>query len=1173
MHKTHISIMDINELENELRTSINNLEIELENIEVENDMEAVRMKRNQYVRIKRKKQEILISNDEKMILQAASKLMRTYQRKEKILQSLNQDLILLMEDGCRNCKRKNPSESHSGMTPYILSYKRHQVNHLIKRKAFVCLDMDRSSEEKIILCMECTEYFTNSEKEGSSFVNTWPSFLWSILTDGDILDTYGDYAWRFVPLKWRHWWIHVVHEYEKLSDVNIDNPSPIFKDVTEEIQDMKDGLDINSLSEIMRVFNHHLMPTVLCPWGESEYIHKCGKVPFDSILQRFLPKCIIKKSSPSIDYQKVDSSRDDYVRESIDQYDVLLLNPSWRVLPSISFIEGKGPHVMTCREHDEGSKHFYIHPPRIPSHIIPSAKGDQLCHAVIKPRLIKPMKAMQYSNTYQMHEQRGSFQGIDTCDITTFGDFSYCSVLLDESESRTIKHRPDINALLDHLEKDGCLPNITVNGLRKRSIESGPSDEVVATCLFGSTYIDIDDAMQLQYEVGKGKGIKINLAPNNPGMPSEVNTRRSWIPSIVHCQKLDAGGYGARFSDIPQFSYPSTDTRVLWILSGMLVCVKELWISTDKCEIHVSKWHGWLMTYLTRKCFPSVKIVPERFTPIKNKFVTTVDKLIEKTNIGFSTKYKPVNLVAKFEEHENVCVLFKSMVKDITDMFLFADENDEIIIIVYDEWVEGEEIAEYLTLQEEIFELRFISSTENLDNKYKWDGSIFCRHGGEHHKSWWVHKRHNKRFLQTKSGNCDGVYYSNVDVCVYVTMRKLKMESLMHDFMTYIGGQVRIKCLHHKLPLITNNKKDEKCYQRIPDTEGRCGRKVSFKCPDLRCKCLICKNCYQKAIQDGVEFVETPRLPSHQIQYVSDSESMDSSESDQHDTENGSINEELNFEENFGEIIMETEHDDFNDFVVVGADDDIPSDNVTPEFFPTTISGDQAYLVEEDSNKGDYVSGHVIMNQCGSLLNHNDREIIGFSSQKYFLQRIASITDGNSLPLLYPEAMLFPSIFWSMVPNCGSILGAIPSGLFVQSNCHGFANMKSHVRSRLCLPSSSTSTNPSYISFMYDILVNLTLNREDSRIILNRGLMESTNETGLQVRSRNDNLMCDTVDNKQTVRNLCSSQKYHKMDFFLTFTCNQSEHFGLLNIKRWLDGSSWENYFPNFDRCTLVEQT
>ena len=43
--------------------------------------------------------------------------------------------------------------------------------------------------------------------------------------------------------------------------------------------------------------------------------------------------------------------------------------------------------------------------------------------------------------------------------------------------------------------------------------------------------------------------------------------------------------------------------------------------------------------------------------------------------------------------------------------------------------------------------------------------------------------------------------------------------------------------------------------------------------------------------------------------------------------------------------------------------------------------------------------------------------------------------------------------------------------------------------------------------------------------------MESSNEIGLKVRSRDDTLLSDSVDSKQTVRNLCASQKYHKMDF------------------------------------------
>ena len=80
--------------------------------------------------------------------------------------------------------------------------------------------------------------------------------------------------------------------------------------------------------------------------------------------------------------------------------------------------------------------------------------------------------------------------------------------------------------------------------------------------------------------------------------------------------------------------------------------------------------------------------------------------------------------------------------------------------------------------------------------------------------------------------------------------------------------------------------------------------------------------------------------------------------------------------------------------------------------------------------------------------------------------------------------------------------------------------------------------------------------------------MESTSETGMKVRSHDDSLLSDSVDNKQTVSNLCSSQKYHKMDYFLTFTCNQREHFGMSHIKRWIDGHSWECHFPEFNSFT-----
>ena len=120
--------------------------------------------------------------------------------------------------------------------------------------------------------------------------------------------------------------------------------------------------------------------------------------------------------------------------------------------------------------------------------------------------------------------------------------------------------------------------------------------------------------------------------------------------------------------------------------------------------------------------------------------------------------------------------------------------------------------------------------------------------------------------------------------------------------------------------------------------------------------------------------------------------------------------------------------------------------------------------------------------------------------------------------------------------------------------------------------SSSASTSPKYIAFLYDILTNLTLNREDSRIVLNRGLVVATNETGLEARGRNQSTLYDSIDSKLMVRNLCASQSFHVMHFFLTFTCNQSKHVGTSMIRQLIDGEEWKNNFDGYHDLPVWEQ-
>ena len=46
---------------------------------------------------------------------------------------------------------------------------------------------------------------------------------------------------------------------------------------------------------------------------------------------------------------------------------------------------------------------------------------------------------------------RGSFQGISTCNVQEYGHFNTNSVFLDQSESYSIANRLDINSPIDQL--------------------------------------------------------------------------------------------------------------------------------------------------------------------------------------------------------------------------------------------------------------------------------------------------------------------------------------------------------------------------------------------------------------------------------------------------------------------------------------------------------------------------------------------------------------------------------------------------------------------------------------------------------------------------------------------------------------------------------------------------
>ena len=267
------------------------------------------------------------------------------------------------------------------------------------------------------------------------------------------------------------------------------------------------------------------------------------------------------------------------------------------------------------------------------------------------------------------------------------------------------------------------------------------------------------------------------------------------------------------------------------------------------------------------------------------------------------------------------------------------------------------------------------------------------------------------------------------------------------------------------------------------------------------------------------------------------------------------------------------------DIPIAVVDDIGLDDQCVSNVIPTTNSGEVAHYVEETTIYGGSqgkltISGHVLLNQCGSLLTRKKHELKGSSKHHFFLQRIVATSEGSSIPLMYPEGILFPSIHWKMANDNCSILGCIPAPLLSESiESQGFASIRSHIKCRVTNVSSSTSTNTKYISHCYDMLNNIAANREDTRVILNRGLtVDENSKSGLGLRGKGDSSLIGSVDNKQIVRNLCYSQKYVQWSHFLTFTCNQRDHFGTSNIKNWVDGDEWKSNYPNFYQLELDEQ-
>ena len=248
--------------------------------------------------------------------------------------------------------------------------------------------------------------------------------------------------------------------------------------------------------------------------------------------------------------------------------------------------------------------------------------------------------------------------------------------------------------------------------------------------------------------------------------------------------------------------------------------------------------------------------------------------------------------------------------------------------------------------------------------------------------------------------------------------------------------------------------------------------------------------------------------------------------------------------------------------------------------FHATSSGDTLLEVEDMPNM-DCVSGHVhvIMNQVSSCTIRSNKRISGTHRDKFFVQNLCSSTPGKIVPLVYPEAMMFPSIFYAeSKQDPQSILGATPLWA-VSQGCtkFGFPDPSETTRSRIT-STGLAQTDKYYRRYLHNVHGNILLSKGDSRKILEKGFtVDNSSRNRLAINNDygqgddesgdnddNGNNIHEEIDSPNMVLGLSESQKYYHWDFFGTATPNQSRTPGLKHITEWKRGKKWLEKLPDY---------
>ena len=1098
---------------------------------------------------------------------------------------------------CRNCKRHRPMGTEEESFPIdIRQYDivQDRINVTRNRKFSLIRGTIPLSETSIVLCRQCKVYLSTERVNNSDTEYIWPAFIWSILRSNELFRD----AWMLIPPQWTKWWIYSVHFQHRTTMDELQSSPHHFVDVT--VESMKDTAALDSLiwTQLMERELSLVLPTVKCPAGCSEYKHRCNELPLDVILQELLGTALPLLMTTA----KNASACTRMIRKDYLFPDMIASNPHWLCRPSIAKTKRGAPVVLCCRHHSVTSKHQYVHPPRNPTGCLSSTVSGGLSPVVAIPRTIKKAKLNSCSASFHMAQLEGSFAGLDSMYLSANSNVNSTNSPLGwRQDVFTYANRYDVRAYITKKYKDSPGEGTTSRALARNAEKLYPYlPEMRSRFLSSATYVSLSAAINMQKHVDFGSpetGVK---RTGEDQIESTTQFVGHYPKTIVYAHPA-VSRIGCRPPQPPAYQNRGFDTRAAWYLSSMMLLIPEIWQAVAAVENKKSwEWEGNLLTYLTVNCLPHIKPNSTRNGPFSCKL--SKQKLLSKFFADFTGR-SHTTLLSSFIDNEQ---LLPTIYVHNNTIPLQIPDGKEVLVVIRENLVDNAgQVAwiprETMTMHSKSWRLCYIGQSNNStqQNHNSWDATVFCRHSNDQFCDWWKVTRAG-RMPMNHTSNAIHAEIQNWEVAIYVLVDPLITAEMRDSIMSSCGGQSKVYCEQHNYPLICaehgtsricccSNDNIGNIGQPLEQPITRCTKKAMYCCPVSSCRNSICKN-HQVRVVDwqGKYYVGDrcgygePR-PINDVFNEDDNNNITHVESfleggqvmpnfeEEYDNDDDDQRIEAHFRlmENIDDGIFLTE-------TRTGFDDDVnftdPDNLGQPEsvadpgdlVIPTTDAGTlpiYTFVDEYCDYSNATVNNHVLLNNFGHMLIRRNQRLTGTINQRNFLQKLVAKSPGGSLPLVYPEGMLFSDMFpWSTMQ--GDVYGAIPSAFLNTDRVlsgFGFASLEDHYRTRISNPGIFASTDPKYHLFAFDCLANLGLRGCDSRVILRRGFAEMQGEAaGVRFKDAKEERIMDTeqVDSSSVVNKLAAAVHERPPTYFYTHTCSMLTHFGMKLIWDWLTGES-----------------